>query len=202
MKRTVCTAAIALAIVACCGAAHSSERILVGVKGGVNLANLRGGDVFNNSIRPGGIGGVFARYALMPYLAIQPEALFAMKGATFKAEGITSRQRINYIEFPLLVRFTFPSDWSVQPGIVAGPALGVRLSDKITDGAKIDLKSASRSADFGVVLGAGVEHAIGKSRITLEGRYELGLLSTIEKAQDKEVKNSVTSIMVGYALAV
>jgi Outer membrane protein beta-barrel domain len=177
-----------------------AEKMMVGVEGGLSLANLRGGDVYNNSIKYGAIGGVFGRHALTGIFAIQPEVLFAMKGAKYEADGIKSQQEINYIEIPVLVRATMRKEGKLKPSLFAGPAIGILLSNKITNGEEIDIKDASNGSDFGLVFGAGADYMLEKGCVLLDARYELGLTSTMKSAQDKEIKNSVISIMIGYGM--
>jgi len=177
-----------------------AENMMFGIEGGLSLANLKGGDVYNNSVKYGAIGGVFGRYTLTDIFAVQPEVLFAMKGAKYETEGVKSQQEINYIEIPVLVRATMQNEGKLKPSLFAGPAIGILLSNKITNGEEIDIKDASNGSDIGLVFGAGAEYMLEKGCVLLDARYELGLTSTMKSAEDKEVKNSVISIMIGYGM--
>ena len=199
MKRMGCVLVL-LALIGLEASPVSAENIMLGVKGGLSLGNLRGEDVFNNSIRVGGTGGVFARYTWTDLFSVQPEALFAMKGTKFEAQGIETKESIHYIEFPILARATWPNESKLKPGIFAGPAIGILLSNKIKDGAEIDLEDASKRADIGLVFGAGIEYTLARGGVLLDARYELGLTSTTKESVDSDVKNSVISVMVGYGM--
>jgi outer membrane protein W len=163
---------------------------------------LSGGDVYNNSIRYGGTGGAFMRYTLTDIFAVQPEVLFAMKGANYEAEGLKSQEKINYIEIPLLVRATMPNESKIKPSIFLGPAIGILLSNKITNGEEIDIKDATKSSEIGVIAGAGVEYMLEKGCVLVDARYEMGLSSIMKKreGEQREVKDRVISIMVGYGM--
>ncbi len=200
MKRIACVVALLLAMIAFAISPLQAAGIMVGVKGGLSVANLYGDDVYNNSITYGGTAGAFMRYAVTGIIAVQPEVLFAMKGAKYESEGLESQQKINYIEIPLLAMATLPNTSKIKPNIFAGPAIGILLSNKITNGEEIDIKDASRSADIGLVFGAGAEYSLVTGSISLDVRYELGLTSTMQEEEDKAVKNSVISIMVGYGM--
>ena len=200
MRKSVCVVATLLATMVFMISPLWAENLMFGVEGGLSLANLKGGDVYNNSIKYGATGGVFGRYTLTEIFTVQPEVLFAMKGAKYEAEGIKSQQEINYIEIPVLVRATMPNEGKLKPSLFAGPAIGILLSNKITNGEEIDIKNASNGSDFGLVFGAGVEYMLEKGCVLLDARYELGLTSTLKEAEDKEVKNSVISIMIGYGM--
>jgi len=173
---------------------------MLGAIGGVSFANLRGDDVFNNSAEVEGAGGLFLRHTWTDIFSLEPEALFAMKGAQFEAQGTQVSQSIGYIEIPVLARATWPNQSNLKPAIFVGPALGILLSNEIEDGAEIDLKDGSKNADFGVVFGGGVDYMLAKGSILLDARYELGLISTMEESVGTDVKNSVISIMAGYGM--
>ncbi len=202
MRKTLCLVLMLVAIVLFWASPLWAENMMFGVKGGLGLANLSGGDVYNNSIKYGGTGGVFMRYTLSDILAVQPEALFAMKGAKYEAEGLKSQEKVNYIEVPVLVRATMPNESKVKPSVFLGPAIGILLSNKITNGEEIDIKDDTKSIDIGVVAGAGVEYVLENGCVLLDARYEMGLSSIMKKVGDeqREVKNSVISIMVGYGM--
>ena len=169
--------------------------ILVGVKGGATLANLTGEDVFNNSMSPGATGGAFARYPLSDMFSLQPEVLFAMKGAEYKVGDIEAEQKIDCIDVPVLVRLVWQNQSQFEPSLLVGPVVGFLLDNEITDGQEIDLEDGSKSTDFGMIVGAGLDYKLGDGAVLLDVRYERGLTSWLE---DLDVKNSVVSIMIGY----
>jgi Outer membrane protein beta-barrel domain len=177
------------------GFSSSAAAVLVGVKGGATLANLTGEDVFNNSMSPGATGGAFARYRLSDMFSLQPEVLFAMKGAEYKVEDIESEQKIDCIDVPILVRLIWKNESKFEPSLLVGPVVGFLLDNEISDGEEIDLEDGSKSTDFGVVAGAGLDYKLGDDALLFDVRYERGLTSWLE---DLDVKNSVVSITVGY----
>lgn len=169
--------------------------VLVGVKGGATLANLTGEDVFNNSMSPGATGGAFARYPLSDMFSVQPEVLFAMKGAEYKVGDIEAEQKIDCIDVPVLVRLIWKNESQFEPSFLLGPVVGFLLDNEITDGQEIDLEDGSKSTDFGMIVGAGLDYKLENDAVLLDVRYERGLTSWLE---DLDVKNSVVSIMIGY----
>lgn len=202
MKKSVLIIVMQLAFIVFVAPPLWAEDITGGIKGGLSLANLRGEDVYNNSLKYGGTGGIFMRYTLTDIFAIQPEILFAMKGAKYEAEGIKSQQKINYLEVPVLVRMTLPNQSKVKPSLLVGPALGILLSNKITNGEEIDIKDDTKTSDLGVVAGVGIEYLLKKGCIILDARYEMGLTSIMKETggEQKDVKNSVFLIMIGYGM--
>lgn len=199
MRKAPCVVLIWLGTVSWGIPSFSATDVLVGVKGGLSLANLTGEDVYNNSTSPGVTGGAFARYHFTNMFSLQPEVLFAMKGAEFAVGDIEAEQTSNYLEIPILFRVAWPSENKFEPSLFVGPALGILLSNKITDGAKIDLNDASKSTDFGVVVGAGLDCTLGNGRVLLDVRYERGFTSW---SDDLDEKHSVVSFMIGYGIRV
>ena len=194
MRRASCVVLILLGTLAWAIPA-SSATLLVGVRGGLNVANLTGEDVFNNSSTLGGIGGGFARFRLSEMFSLVPEVLYSMKGAEFEAEGIEAEQQFQYLQIPVQLRAAWYRESKLEPSVFVAPALGILLDNKITDGAKIDLDDGSKGADFGVVVGAELDYKVGSGVVLLDVRYERGLTSW---SDDLDEKHSVASFMLGY----
>jgi len=178
-------------------AAWSAHDIAVGVKGGLNLANFTGEDVFHNSASAGAVAGVFMRYGLGGSWSLQPEALFTMRGAEFSVDDIETEQQTNYIEIPLLARIAWGDGAMFRPSLFAGPSVGFLLKNRIVDGAEIDLKDGSNDVDAGGILGAALDYTWGAGALTLDARYEMGFTSW---SSDLSARNSTLSFMLGYGL--
>jgi hypothetical protein len=180
-----------------------------GFKGGVNIATWGGSDVDDADSRTGLIvGGSFA-FNLSPTFAIQPELLYAMKGAKFTegSESVTFKQ--DYLEIPVLARLTYPMapGSTFRPSLLAGPALGIELSCDLEgqDGGVTVSASCSdfgfetKSVDFGLVFGGELGIDRGGMRIGLEARYNLGLTSFLDESGSGDIKNRAFSIMATIA---
>lgn len=163
------------------------------------------------------IGGFFI-YDINEYLGIQPELLYTMKGIEWEGSESytpystsirTSKDaKYSYLEIPLLARLSYPMG-KVRPKLIAGPAIGLKLSAKgkkhqldmfrrpfVFEG---DIEEA-KNMEFGLVFGGGADFSVTDVVIiTLDGRYNLGLTN----AADGEWggKHRVISILggVGYA---
>lgn len=199
MRKLSCVVLLWLGTVSWGMPSFSDTDVWVGVKGGPSLVNLTGEDVFNNSTDEGVTAGAFARYPLTAMFSLQPEVLFAMKGAEFAVGDIEAEQTTNYLEIPILFRAAWSNESKFEPAVFVGPALGILLSNKITDGAEIDLEDGSKSVDVGIVVGTDLDFTLGSGRALLDVRYERGLTSWSE---DLDEKHSVFSFMVGYAIKI
>ncbi len=205
-KRIVC---LAVGIVLACAAVCSAQ-VTGGVKGGINFANmsLSGGGV---TVSPGNrtawtVGG-FVEFPVARHVALQPEVLYARKGAAtsldFTSIGGTSGSatiKMDYIDVPILFRVDVPVQGAVVPYVYGGPNVGFLLSAKTlatASGAgqqEEDIKSEMKSTDFGIAFGGGVRFG----RAFLEARYVMGLQNVVNAPDANEsAKNHVFKILCG-----
>ncbi len=175
----------------------------------------------SKKMRIGAAFGGFIEYSINDNFAIQPEFLYTMKGVkgefeeedpytgeTVKVKGTI---KLNYLEIPVLAKLSIPTQGSIKPVFLLGPALALKLSAKtkgeakgetIDESGSEDISSDVKDFDFGVVVGAGVDYELASGgKVTVDGRYTLGLtnVSDIEGAEeDLDAKNAVISVMIGY----
>lgn len=183
-----------------------------GLKVGVNSANLNGGDVamFEDEFGPmkskiAFCGGGFVVFALSKGMAIQVEALYTQKGSKFDididGEIINLYWNTDYIEIPVLFKYTFETKGSVKPVLFAGPSVAFKMTAKLKATYQGDTEEDDipgfNSTDFGLVFGGGLD--IGpKFRVDL--RYTMGLTKLLEMdGETADLKNGVFTLAVGYA---
>lgn len=185
----------------------AQAQMQLGLKAGLNLANLSGDDISDTDARTGFAGGLFFTYQFNEMFAIQPEAYYTMKGATNSGtfEGITyeSELKLDYVEIPLLLKFLIPiKDSGVRPTIFAGPSIGFNMSakSKVEAGGQTfeqDIEDVA-STDIGLVFGGGIGFPVGNGELGVDIRYILGL-STIDDSSEKDdVKNGVLNFNLYY----
>lgn len=198
--------AMALAVVSCgAGAAGPAwgQGLAVGVKGGVNLArtaiDVEGG---GPSLDPriGLVAGAFVTLPIASWLELQPEVLYAMKGAKVNDTFGASTLQIDYVELPVLARISRPGSGRIGYYAAGGPTFGLRVRARSRtefegETGDIDVSDQVSRTDVGVALGGGVE--IGA--LVIDARYTLGL-TDIDKDDSDEVKvsNRVLSLTVGF----
>ena len=124
-------------------------------------------------------------------IGLQPEALYVQKGVAFDGtpSGSSDAPRLGYIDVPVLLKITLRTP-AIQPMFYAGPSVNFRLSCSF-NGA--DCKDATKSTDYGAVLGAGVRLG-GNHGFTLEGRYTWGLKDVNDPGAG--VKNETRTFLV------
>ena len=184
----------------------------IGPKVGVNIANL-GGDDADELVgegldsKTGFGGGIFFMYQFSNMFAIQPEAYYSMKGATYKEGGGELTITLDYIEVPLLLKLIIPVEGSkIRPSIFAGPAVGFNTTAKIKvefdgESAEEDIKEDVTSTDFGLVFGGGLGFMIGKNELGFDIRYILGLSSIDDSSDEIDLKNTAFNFNVYFGFS-
>lgn len=199
MKKLL-TALCTFAIVGAFGISEVAAQPSFGLRGGLNLANFN--DVDNTESRTGFMAGAYVNIGVpMSPISIQPEVLYTQKGAemsgTVGGEPITSTTKLDYIEIPVLAKFSF-APGPVTPHVYFGPYLGFNVSaeaetEAAGQSATQDIKDSVKGTDFGVVVGAEAEI----SKFNVGVRYGAGLTEISEDGGDG--KNGVFSIVAGIS---
>jgi hypothetical protein len=170
MRRGLLPAAI-LGLGLCLPAPPATATPLPILKGPVldlNTSNISGdfSDIVNLDNRTSMGGGLFIIVPLHPELAIQTALLYTGRGASgahfqnaaLSSSGVPTSNalplpmavELNYLEAPVLARFTLKTDGKVRPAIFAGPEFSVIISSQAT----YPTGSGTPSADFNLRLRA------------------------------------------------
>lgn len=184
----------------------------LGVKGGIGITDLS----FESS--EGGLssrttftGGGFAQFMLGEQFFIQPEVLYAPKGAKESEFGAEVTIGLDYIEIPLLFGAEFGVGQGLTPRVFAGPSVAFEVSCKLSGefegiSASADCSEEeieTKSVDFGLVFGAGLGIPVGGFEIIIDGRYDLGLTNINDSdLDDGSVKNRAWQFMAGVGFPV
>ena len=167
--RIFAVTAIALAATALTAQAQGAKQF--GIVAGVDFANMSGSDLdgSNSSSKTGFVGGLYLSMPVAARVAIEPEVLYAMKGAKFSDFDFSLSN--SYIEIPVLIKYNFNNNGG--PYLLAGPAVGFSIScdeNQISGSASASCSDdgLSTQTTFGGVVGLGFQ----KNRLGLEGRYD------------------------------
>ena len=190
----------------------SQAQMQLGPKAGLNIANIGGSDadkLVGESLdsKTGFSGGIFFMYQFNKMFAIQPEAYYSMKGATYKIGTGELTLTLDYFEIPLLLKLVIPVEGSnVRPAIFAGPALGFNTTAKLKGEAEgqteeMDIKEYTKSTDFSLVFGGGVGFMVGTNELGADVRYILGLTTWDDEADPLDVKNNVINFNVYFGFS-
>jgi hypothetical protein len=190
----------------------------VGLTGGMNLATLSGADVDGGlKNRTGFMVGGLVVIPVAHNVALQPEILFATKGADFPTtQAVSGGMKLQYVEVPVVLRLDVPASGGVKPFAYAGPAFSLKTSCAFEGRAQGVSASINcddvfgqvgepgaltfRTADVGGLIGGGLAFDVGGRVVTVGARYELGFVNvmsagTTTPSTSIDSKNRVLSIL-------
>lgn len=192
--------------------ATSQVRFDLGLKGGLNFANLDA----NSSIAKnydGRTGYHLGAYAMLKItkFAIQPEIIFSRQGQSFSTPTLNNLDAsFDYINIPIMIKFYLVAGLNIQ----AGPQFGflssakgdvVDVANAVTKGR--DLTEFVKDSDVSLGVGAGWDFPFG---LNITARYNIGLsdVNKFTKSSiipgnslgNSEAKNQVFQFSLGYRL--
>jgi len=199
MNKIKTTLLVVLLIAGASQLASAQAQFAVGIKGGLNFANVdvskSAGANYDN--RTGYHAGAFALIKV-GFIGIQPELIFSKQGSKYTISATNYDANYDYINIPVMAKFYLPLGLNLQ----AGPQFGFlsKAEVKQTAGSvkqTYDVKDASKSSDIAIGLGAGWDLPFG---LTIDARYNLGISKINDTSGSGDVKNRVFQVSVGYKL--
>jgi len=135
----------------------------------------------------GFVAGFFANVALGRSVVLEPEFLYASKGANIEGAEVTFN--LNYIEIPVLARYNFKPDGG--PFAYAGPYVGFNVTcNSVVDTLPVECPDEVQpNTVFGGAVGVGYQNA----RWGFDIRYEYDFSDAIK---DEPGKNSAIMVLL------
>lgn len=164
------------------------EGIKLGIKGGLNVANLMG-DVEDVAIRTSIHAGLVAEIIVNDKFSIQPELLYSGQGASDTREG-GGRIKLDYITLPVLAKFPIAKNLSLE----TGPQIGFLISGKYKDNDSNKTIPDTKTIDFG--LNAGLNYELNNG-VFFQARYNLGLTDVGYAGDNIRASNAVIQFSIG-----
>jgi opacity protein-like surface antigen len=167
---------IILAIIIIVCSIPAMSQVQVGVKGGINIANVKYRDADPNTPSVSFNGGVLAKIGLSKDFFIRPEVQYSVKGYRFPAMGAngTGTLRLNYIAVPILAGFPIGDKFQ---GLI-GPEFGfLTKATSVFSGNKVDMSDNYQHFDWGLDLGATYKIT---STLGVELRYNYGFRGLVK----------------------
>jgi hypothetical protein len=186
--------AIVVALVALSAGPGYAQSISGGVKVGANVATLsvdNDDDDIDFKNRTGVVAGGFIDIGLTERISVQPEVLFAQKGAKADFDEGDLKIKLDFVEIPVLLKVNF-SGATVRPFVVVGPGFGFRTTAKQEfAGQEEDFKDDTESIDVSAIVGIGVQ--VGPAMV--EARYDFGFRDLSK--DEIEARTRTFSIVAG-----
>ncbi|WP_275832636.1 porin family protein [Paraflavitalea sp. CAU 1676] len=167
-------------------------QVKVGIRSGFTVAGLVGPDVHAYDAKLSFYAAGFANVPLFDAFSLQPEIQYSRQGACNDHEGPVTRERLNYLNVPLLARY------QSRMGLYAetGPQFGFLINAQRKDNAHLtNVNGSYRPFDFSWVWGAGYRIT---QRAGVDLRWNLGMTDVSD--YPGTVRNSVWQIGLAYTL--
>ncbi len=200
----------------------SSVSAQAGVRGGLSLSDLVGGDVTRSDSRTGFTGGFAMTLLSVGPLSLAPEVHYVAKGAgtaTLAGEDDLDFDEfsLDYVEVPVVLRLGVPLPvgdgalraygeggpalaWRLNCSIVSAGAQGSTLGDECAIGQFEDVESVVSGADRGAVFGVGImwELPVVGGALILDGRLTRGLTRLEGSGRGLDARNRSFAFSLGY----
>jgi hypothetical protein len=191
----------------------------LGIKGGLNVSSLSVDDPGNPDIefdsQTDFLVGAFLQCGSDGWFALQAEALYSQNGAKSQGGDPEVTLNLNYLRVPVLLMARLSSGESrLHPILYAGPQVAFETRCQVTgeqdgvsmsfgcDDPELDDPVETKSIEFGLVFGGGLEIPFSRLTAHVDVRYNLGLtnLNSGTDAGEVSVKNRGWSFMLGLGL--
>ncbi len=194
----------ALLILILISESRAQSPVEVGIRGGVNLANLGNVD-FDTRVRTGILAGIYADISL-PVLPFDLETgvYFSQKGSEFDESDVELTFKLDYIEVPVLVKLPFGNLPQLKPYFIAGPYVEFNVNAEVENEGRndvftVDLDDETEFFNFGAMVGVGSDLDIGLITLNFQGRFGLGLRDVFNDQFSDGEKHQVFSILAGFS---
>ncbi len=182
--------------------------IQLGFKAGGRLSTFTGADTRALGGRYALSAGFFGNYAFGAYVSMQCEANYAAKGSRQEVwinnTIVPSVFRVDYVEFPVLMRLAYTKHGPVVPRIFLGPTTGILVRKEAAleyAGEKIKAVIADvRSVDIGLTFGVAVDVYKPNGVITFDLRFTSGISKLMDTTPQIDRKNVSFALQAGYAI--
>jgi hypothetical protein len=197
-----------------------AQDLKIGVRGGGNLASIRGDTeaIFQDTPLSGRLGRRVAfhlagvvQMGISEVFTLQPEVMYTQKGASLDVTISLPRRtveesqtaRYNYLEVPVLAKVVIPTAGPLEPAVFAGPSIAFTLSSEVETTRQGSGETTSSQADipgtdFNAVLGGGLVYRLASGgAIELDLRYTPGLRS-LNNTEGGPWQNDVISAGIAY----
>ncbi len=197
MQKLIITGILAIAMVS----ANAQAKFELGLKGGLNLANLSTDVDASYESRTGYHIGAYTLIKAAN-IGVQPELLFSTQGSDYTQFGQDLKSELKYFTIPVMLKYYFPLGLNLQ----LGPQFGFLVNaqgdivtedgnQQITVQSGQDIANQFKDSDISAVLGAGWDLPFG---LNIAARYLIGINDISEG--DDDSKNRVFQVSVGFRL--
>lgn len=189
----------------------------LGIKGGINSADLQSSTVGGGERRRAYVAGGFFEADFAGSFAVQAELLYSQKGDESEVgNGPLSTRfkvKLDYIEVPVMLKLQGPLLGNAEANFYAGPAFAFKINESVSGlvaGTQV-VGTIAKDMDIGAALGVEFVFGLGARQLLFDLRFTPGFSEIRDDARiisegliaeipDPEASNSTFSVMVGLRL--
>lgn len=173
----------------------------VGIKGGYSLSKFKDTSLVWKNL-PFFVGGVYIEKSL-GFVSLQPEFLYVRMGGRYEEVDFSLENRADYLQVPVLLKLNVVPAGPIRPFLFAGGygAYLIKFTGIMVDAgerSEADLTSDYQRFDYGFIGGAGLKFKLPGVAVSIEGRYNYGLMNILkEPAEGEYMKNRSIMALIG-----
>ncbi|MGE5457367.1 MAG: porin family protein [Methanococcaceae archaeon] len=192
----------------------NAQDFSLGVKGGGSLNKMNFENLSPDYQTDYGFSfGISGNYKFNQILSFETDLFIAQKGTKYDEPGVHYSYTLEYFFLPLLAKLYMPLDSDFNPHLDLGASINFLVNNRMgydliikPDGVYPLLPvppsnyytSETKSLDFGIIAGLGLDVKLFSHTISLETRYEYGLTDINKGFGSGPVKNRTFSLLLGY----
>ncbi len=189
MKKVILMAVAMLASVASF-AQHAVGSVTIQPKVGISASTFSDADKAETIV--GFVGGAEFEYQATDIFSVSAGALYSMQGSKATSElGITGKQKLDYINIPILANVYPFKGFAVKLGIQ--PGFKVNDTFKLSAGNHTYESDNTKAKSFDLAIPVGISYEF--MNVVLDARYNWGVIKVFD---DADIKNSVFQLTLGY----
>lgn len=178
----------------------------IGIKAGLNFANISKASDISSSSQAGFMAGVFLAPPSKGVLSSRTEIIYSKQGYSFKSGSNTGKVNLDYIILPQLMGINITKIVQLQLGMQMAYLLNAKADstdDEGESGPYSSVMSNYNKFDYAFAVGAEIHPVSG---LVLGARYNIGLgkiYKEMETGQSPsftaaDAKNNVVQVFVGW----
>lgn len=158
---------------------RDEKKVTIGVVAGISLADVQG-SAFASEVRQGTSFGLAVGVRLpwkLPYnigTGIETGVYYAQKGFKNPSPDFLNAETVefDYIEVPVLAKFSYPLIERVSPYLLVGPSIGFNVNaERVrSDESRADLDDQTKSTDLALTIGGGLDIKLNRQVFTLQAK--------------------------------
>ncbi len=178
----------------------------IGLKGGINFANVTGASSINPGSQSGFVAGAFLAPHSKSIIASRTELLFSRQGYSFKSGTTTGNVNLDYIVIPQFMAINITKFVQLQFGVQMAFLLNAKADSTSGQGSTGQYPGAlSYYNKFDYGFGAGVEvHPV--AGLLIGARYNVSIGKLYASAETGQVptfsaadaKNNIVQVFTGW----